>query len=1080
MTTLVKKCKTLKDYIKAEEKLSNDLKTTEFEDYVGLWLKCNPIYSPHTAIFSPNNNYEVPLQYLKKYKLHGIADKGQKSEGFDWYKLTDDSAIGFECKYQHNNKSIKGSKLAIKEVAANKSLIKNRILVTNQSTVSAFVREKLDNWGVIYGDEVYTEESFQRIKYFLKYKKPQDFLPVDYRVDEKFEIGSQEFHKKNIKEIWDCCLKQLRSKHGHAMVLSEKPTGSGKGFDPILLENDYIKPYFTGENILTCTVNPQLTVLTGNIKKRLSDSIARNSNTKYIVVASDPINSIDDAEQLQLARSMVTVVSSDKLIDEILDWQEGNYDLHIETTIHSYKHIGAIIDSENIEGHFMYIDEVKVTVLEDSTFTQCIDNNYGKWKIRVGADANFIEAKNDKGEHMWFSMGNTKLWRDRVIWEEEDVVKRGWKRKTVPEVYLYDIAQISDPNLKEMLGEGKLFDFNYNGTAIPKMWAISVHMIVNYFFTHPSRQYYFNQLNSKENVAKFVKFAEKFSKEVALQKGDLRNPTVKKIYNMKWVDIYANGNTHNKILRTLDGVPVNYPNQLVVVNQVKKASMGWDPDNGWVDTISFTDQTNSKVRASQTIGRGQRNGRGLDDVRVAIPLVYDSSDEYSVKNDGMKVLQQVTNTLFDGKNIQDDIIFYDFSNSSTPSTGTRGKKHKRSVFNLDATTFAGAYKFFTKNNLWSPYSSIVEAIYYDLQSHWDNAKYGTINSPRELNDSIMKKEEYKEFLVKYDSKNNHLMLSSIRMGNFHLLPIELKIDAKKKYKEFKKNEKLYYKSVTDTIKYFCDNFDESTINVYDFAGRVWGSAKDRQYNITTNKCTNALIHNCLNENYNFTRQKTGEILAIVGRMKIPGNWGDIDLEKINKSINNFQSRCETYVASQLDKICEEYVQLSSKYLPGKGCFDNTKISYKSSIIDSLVKKHKVKKHVIHQISRHNTVIKRLEKIQKSNFKKIKELYNIHYKDNIMLSKNANQVDEVMVGIAKKENIIADKRQINKIRIKHLSHITKDLYKQSVINKTCFQVVAMGVTYDNVNKLCAETEMTHYRIRKLFKEQPEDYYRISSK
>lgn len=1004
MTVLVEQTNNIIEYLDQESNLTHKEKETEFEKFCILWLKTNPLYSPHTTIFDPNLN-EVPLEMENLWNIGSLL-KGARSEGADAYKLTQDIGIAFEMKYQHaDNTSIKGSKLSIKEVALNKTNIGMRMLMTNQNSVSGFVKDKLDHWGTIFGDEIYTEEAFQKIKYFLKHKKPYAPTPTDYREDVLYKVGDKTFHENSMKDLWKEIQRQIK-KYGNARVLVIKPTASGKGSDDILYQENFLRPHNVGKKLLTCGVDPSLTVLQGNVGKRIKEIKARNSNTKVFVLASDITRGVDDAELLQVIRTYCKVINANELLDVILDWQEGDYDLHVETTVHSYKNLGKVMNMEKITGDSMYIDEVKKTVQDgdptrqinnnDSNFTTCLNDNCGKWLIRIGADANEVDAKDEQGNHMPYSMGNRKYWRSvPVRWEEGDVVKRGWKRGTKLEVYRYDVNEISDPKLREMIGEGLKFDFNYKGYKIPKMWAIQVHMMVNYFLNHPNRKHPLNHLNNRERVAQFCAFAEVYAKEVVLQRGDLRNPAIKRIHDMVWTNIYANGNTHSKIQKTVDGIP-DGTNKINIANQVKKVAEGWDPKDGWVDTVSFTDGSDSKIRISQSIGRGQRLGQGIDDLIVPIAILYDSTDQYSVKNYGMKKVQTVANALELGKNIEESITFFDHNGKEDgPGDGkTKGKKNKRSVFDLDGTTFGDAYKSFANSNSWNPFTNIVEEIFEDSLGFYD-VRYANAHAMADFNNSIAQNPRYKDFFDQFSSLERcRRSISDIRMGGYWLLPVELKLRGKKLWRQFKKDFKAQQELTNKLILDYAENFDPTTVDNNDifeckeFMYIRFFNKKCLEYvNDNGGVCTTSKIQQAYNQRGMY--QNSPEYKQAI----------DVALAKLEKHSKQFSNMI-------FDKFKEEYL----KYAKPTTVDVNSVTKPLSLEYDLSIPK----------VSRLNKKIDNSD-IVKKHIADLKQFYLDNYKD----YEEVAVLDKKIVEMAFEKGIITNRFFVcEHLRKKELQHITE--------------------------------------------------------
>ena len=278
MTALIRKYNNLRSYLDAESKLTADKQELELEDYSGLYLETDPYYGP--KVYSPNAN-QVPSTFIKRCNIgHLLA--GKRSKGADWYTECG-GGTAVEVKYQHDNSSIGLSKLAVKEVALNTTNIKNRVLITNLSRVSVVIEELLPKWTYIFGEQIYTEEVYQRIRqHVLAPKKKTMLTECGYRSDTIISPGSTQFHEDSIKDLFNEVAAQI-GYDGVARCLSIKPTASGKSYDPILIWKHFLEKFFNKKHLLTCTVNPSLTVLAGNMTKQVKDIVARHAKTRVVV-----------------------------------------------------------------------------------------------------------------------------------------------------------------------------------------------------------------------------------------------------------------------------------------------------------------------------------------------------------------------------------------------------------------------------------------------------------------------------------------------------------------------------------------------------------------------------------------------------------------------------------------------------------------------------------------------------------------------------------------------------------------------------------------------------------------------------
>lgn len=798
MTDLVKKHNNIHSYLLAEDQLDPKAKEKEFENLVGIFLKTDDFYGPD--VYSPNTN-EVPAKLATDWNIVNLL-KGERSEGADYYTESL-GGTAVEVKYQHDESSIKLHKLAVKEVALNKTNIKYRVLATNLSRVSSTIEDYLPHWTYIFGEDIYNEEVYQRIRqYVLNPKKKIIYTEVGYRADQN---GDTSFHEQSIRDMFDEIVAQI-GYDGVARLISIKPTASGKGSDPILLWKFFLEKFIEKKSKLTLKVNPSLTVLKGNLIKETKDIKARGSNTQVLVLASDVSKGIEDAEELNLIKQHAEVVNGNTIIDHIVDWMEGSYHLHIETTIHSYHTLGKIMIDNDIVGDFMYIDEVKHTVQDEtSMFAQCLYDTYGKWTIRVGVDANLVSGTDEKGNQVPTSMFNKNLWRNftqpgknfPVVWEEGDVTSRGWKRDTHLDIHTYDVNELP-VEIQGAIHDKKSAIITINGVSAPQEWLFSLDTLARYMLGYPTRKYSLLNLNNRERVARFIEFAKYAWPEIIKQYGDARNPAIRRLLNIPFIDIYSNGNTHNKIQRLVDGIPSNNPKGAIVC-QVKKLSEGWDPEDGWVDSVSFVDNSGSKIRIAQTIGRGQRLGGGFDEVVVFQSMVVDPTDQYEVKR-SFKLVNDVAETLGLGNNIEDNITFFDHTNPSAPNgSRTKGTRYQRPVWELEGGLMM-AFKGFLQNGNFNPYRSVVEEIFHThSQEILDNIKPGQAKVQKEIYEGVI--DQYPDFFNQFKGyEGKRSTLTKILQGKHWLLDSKLKIAGRRQWRAYlQKHKRGYLQDMIDLL-----------------------------------------------------------------------------------------------------------------------------------------------------------------------------------------------------------------------------------------------------------------------------------------
>ena len=806
MNNLIIKNTTLNNYLKDFNNLSDIDKRYEFENIAGLFLKQHSVYGPN--VYSSNSN-QVPQNKQKEWNIVGLGIKGA-----DWWcdsKMLG-GAVPVEVKYQHDEtKSLKMKKFGDKDKFLQKANIVEKVMITNVTSVSKFVEEYADDWTYIFGDDVWTPETYKRMRdVALAENKKQKIslkLPdiVSYRKSEAGpDKGSSEFHENSMRDGHIDVENQIE-KYGNARTLWEKPTAAGKGYDPILYWNNFLKPYIISNNpkkkfFLTCTVNPQLTVLRGNAKKQKEQILASKSATKLRILASDN----DEKQELNSVKTVAKVITQDQLHDEIenaINSKEYAH-IHVETTIHSYYKLAEILTSLNIDkSDFLYIDEVKNTTQDkDSRYAMCLFDTNAKWLVRIGADANILELVDDKGNQLPTSMKNKKLWRSiSVCWSEKDVTSRGWKRKTSPEVSVFDISNLH-PSIVSLIENQKngiiIKDKDAGGMIVNLEWRLSLETLAVKLI-NSNRKFPLIKVNTIKRAKSFEEYATKVWPTIVRQHGDSRNPKIKRLLNMPFLSIYREGNTHNKIISFVENIRTEYPEGANVI-QVKKLNEGWDPTDGWVDSIQFIDASGSATLISQFVGRGAR----LDPLRIHMDLpvlmvkLIDSKNDLSIPY-FFREVQSVCDRLGIGDNISESVIFHDYTNKGNPgSVKSKGSKNFRGIFAQGG--FLEALKGFEKlGGRYNPYVSVVEEIFNTAKKTLYDAPFD-MKSRIVLKDNIINNKDFKEYLQGHHQPAYHL--TNIMKGRVMLLPYNQRREAKKLYNEYLQKVEQFEKNVLQEWK----------------------------------------------------------------------------------------------------------------------------------------------------------------------------------------------------------------------------------------------------------------------------------------
>jgi hypothetical protein len=802
MNELIRKHSKLGDYIRAFNSLPDIDKRYEFEDIGGLFLKQHPLYGP--TVYSSNTK-EVPEKKQKEWNIVGLRGKGA-----DWWcdSKVFGGAVAAEVKYQHDEtKSLKMKKFGDKDKFLQKANVVEKVMITNVTSVSRFVEEYADDWTYIFGDDIFRPDVYKRMRDIALAEehnqkavvlKPD--TPISYRISEMgFDEGSDLFHKNSIEiDAHNDIVSQIK-KFCNARTIWQKPTASGKGFDCILYWKNCFKPYLLLQNkkkktFITCTVSPSLAILSGNVEKQRYDIDARGDIVSLYILASAGDGDTGGKQEINSLKTKAKILKQMELYEKIEKAIKTGGHIHIETTIHSYWKLAEILISLKITGDFMYIDEVKNTVLDESSkidhkYTQCLFDKYAKWLVRVGADANEREVTDSEGEQISTSMKNTELWRSKSInWEEDEVTSRGWKRRARPEVGIYDVNYLP-PNIASLILNKKngviIKDTDAGGMKVNLEWRLDLEFMALRLL-ECDRKYPFYKVRTIERSKGFEKYATKVWPAIVKQHGDARSPEIKRLLKFSFLGIYREGNSHNKILSFVESIPDNYPDGAVII-QVKKLCEGWDPVDGWIDAVGFADTSTSPSLISQFIGRGARldKKRKFMDLPIWFTQIIDSNDDVSIPH-FMKVVDSVTTDLSDGKNINESIKMHDYTNAGNPSsTNSRGSKTYKGV--IAQGGFLNAFVNTKRFGRFSPFVSVVEEIYHTNKDIWYSTEYNNVGRQKIIKEVITNK-KFKEFFQQFKNySNKRHMMSKIMKGTYFLLPFELKKNALtncKKAKEF--------------------------------------------------------------------------------------------------------------------------------------------------------------------------------------------------------------------------------------------------------------------------------------------------------
>ena len=950
-TKLIEENSTVKEYLRAFNKLDDSDKPFEFEDYCGFFLMQQASLGPEVYTSNtPNEFFKKVPKHLQK--LWGIENLGIKA--VDWYCNSNIfGATGVSVKYQHDNeKSINKKKSGTGD--SNDYLagtnIEKKILITNVTSVSKDVHEYASDWDYIFGGDVWSEDVYQNIRNIvLSFNKQTKVIktltPVSYRVSENGpDKGTDSFHRDSMAAKHNTIMQHLLTTSS-INTLSIKPTAAGKGNDPILYWKDFLKPALIKENpkkktFITCTVNPHLTVLRGNLDKQLYDIRARKDLVDVFVLAS--AIGRDETEELNGIGVMAKIVDQFKLDEEIEKKVKQGGHIHIETTIHSYYKLKAILESQKLVGDYLYIDEVKNTVVdEDSRYAECL---WDYWRIREGADANVVEAKDKDGNQLTTSMKNTTTWS--VIgteWKEIDVTSRNWKRRTKLELSMYDVTRLPVQVSKLFQNRKNGFIIKDNGFVVNLEWRLFLESLAIKLL-NSNRKYPLVKLTTVKRSLEFQKYATKVWPSIVKQHGDARSPEVKRLLKFSFLSIYSKGNSHDKIINLVDNVVEDYPDGCVVL-QVKKLCEGWDPTDGWVDMIGFADSSASKTLISQFIGRGARldANREKMDLPVMIINLINSQEDFSVPNI-FKVISQVADDLELGENINDSITFHDYTNKGQPSSAkSRGVKYFKGIFTQGG--WLDAFIGYKKEGNTSPYTYIVEELYDSYSDEWYTTIYNNYEREK-ISSKIIKDERFSEWLNQYKNEGGKkAKIHAIMTGKYFCLTFDTRKKARKRYQLALLSAKQDFRS---SAMIWCRTTEEflADSHTYDFIGLKRSAIITKINTLVSKKCDvywrrkispdSKYKNNVLLKNY----PVTGKIL--VDRYIKTINDFCNDVEKKTKEVNQRYEYLQTKTLSQAsggtmsglikDRILDEF-NISQKIT------DNIRAKISSSLTTEECQKH---------------------------------------------------------------------------------------------------------------------------------------------
>ena len=901
MTKLIEENSTVKEYIKAFGKLDDSRKPYEFEDYCGFFLMQHISYGPDVYTSNqPNKFFKKTPKNLQK--LWGIENLGIKA--VDWYCDSKTfGATGVSVKYQHDDKKSinkKKSGTGDSNDYLAKTNIEKKILITNVDGVTKDVHEYADGWDYIYGGDVWSEDAYQNIRNIVlsfnkQTKVTKTLTPVSYRISENGpDKGTDSFHRDSMAAKHNTIMQHLLTTSS-INTLSIKPTAAGKGNDPILYWKDFLKPSLIKENpkkktFITCTVNPHLTVLRGNLDKQLYDIQARKDLVDVFVLAS--AIGRDEKEELNGIGVMAKIVDQFKLDEEIEKKVKQGGHIHIETTIHSYWKLKAILESQKLVGDYLYIDEVKNTVVdEDSRYAECL---WDYWRIREGADANVVEAKDKDKNQLPTSMKNTTTWP--VIgteWQEIDVTSRNWKRQTKLELSMYDVTRLP-------VQVSKLFKDRKNGLIIKDSgfvvnleWRLFLESLAIKLL-NSNRKYPLVKLTTVKRSLEFQKYATKVWPSIVKQHGDSKRPEIKRLLKFSFLSIYSAGNSHDKIINLVDNVVNDYPDGCIVL-QVKKLCEGWDPTDGWVDMIGFADSSASKTLISQFIGRGARldANREKMDLPVMIINLINSLEDFSVPNI-FKVISQVADDLELGENINDTITFHDYTNKGQPSSAkSRGVKYFKGIFTQGG--WLNAFAGYKKDGNTSPYTYVVEELYDLYADEWYTSIHNN-KKRKEVNNKILKDKRFSEFFEQYkDEASKGRQIFGIMSGNYFCLTFDTQKQARKRYqlaliskKQNYRNDAMVWYRTTENVL--------SNLNAYNYIGLKRDGIVTRINKLVRTKCN-------INEKNRISADGVYQNKTFVKNYPVTGK---IIVDRYTKLINNFVNDVNKKTKQVRDRF--EYLQ----------------------------------------------------------------------------------------------------------------------------------------------------------------------------
>ena len=814
-------------YDKFLEKFSNhtpQLRRELFEWLSRDYLNTHDIYGQEEW-YLPEN---LPSNIIQNLDLSDLI-AGKSTKGFDIASMHNSGSIA-ECKLLDDGSTFKFKELANKDKFLDSTNVKNRILIIRADGISKQI-ERLDNWTIITDDEVLCETTWKKIKQYVSAQKIDIPRPYTYRT--ALPNGSTAKHKKIIEKIWRILQGQIiATPQEVASLIAQLPSSVGKGTLPILLWYNFIRPYLTKvkkkKNTIRIVVNPDLTVLSANLKKSLSHIRGLGKYTpnklngdRVIVVASDVKKGTDDAQMLSAIQSLTTTCKKDTDIIKTIDESKG--DIEIQTVVgHSYTKLAKIIKALGLTVDFKYLDEVKHTVQdEDSIYVDTLKDLYPTM-IRLGADANIrddIEEINGKQQLTFASMSNKNTWKE--IYQpitEKEAGDLGWKRYTKLHVYPFPDS-VLPANLKNALEVNKTGYVKIKGSTeqFPFFWFVSLYALARYRLENPARQHTMLSFSRIDNVKLFKRIFDVVWPLLVKTYGDERNPTVKRLANLQFHNIYAHGKNTIERLRYVNSIPDNHNDS--IIGQVRILGEGWDPENGWLDSQMFADPSNSSIRIYQTTQRSARIGNDIYNPKfkynelIMISLVDTNQDPVFGINKLNSTIRNVATKLEIGKDSIDELVhIHEFKNINVPGgRKTKGSKTFRACWEMDDSELKKSFKSYYNDGSFNPFEDLVNEIFNDSLEIYQIGTFKNAHKQRKIIEGIVSNRKYENFFGQY--KNPKSVVHQIRSGGHSALSIETKTKAYKlkkkwntKFENFKNDRDGMIISTTSEIidKYIND------------------------------------------------------------------------------------------------------------------------------------------------------------------------------------------------------------------------------------------------------------------------------------